>query len=261
MPPRFGDEGAANHMRMSIDHATPGIEIFVYGEPGGAFPARQDRRASEAVARLHGLDPARTFFARQSPEAIAAGAFHNDVVAVANERVLFAHEQAFADREALHAFIERSVFDAAIIEVPAVRVSLDEAVRCYLFNSQLVTLPDGEMALIVPAETRDSPAAWGWLRELAAGSGPVNRIEVVDVRESMRNGGGPACLRLRVAVGEAALATIDPRFLLDEAKWEGLHRLVEAHWPERIAAGDLGHASLWAELRAANTAIQAHLAL
>jgi succinylarginine dihydrolase len=87
VPPPFGDEGAANHMRLARSHGDPGVEVFVYGESGGPFPARQHREASEAVARRHGLDPARTIFARQSAEAIAAGAFHNDVVAVANEHV------------------------------------------------------------------------------------------------------------------------------------------------------------------------------
>src|SRR3546814_2819155 len=100
VPAPFGDEGAANHMRMAGAHDRPGVEIFVYGEAGGPFPARQHEQASRAVARRHGLDPARTLFVRQSDAAIAAGAFHNDVVAVANERVLFAHEQAFADKAA-----------------------------------------------------------------------------------------------------------------------------------------------------------------
>ena len=91
VPPAFGDEGAANHMRLSGGHGETGAEVFVYGVSGGAFPARQHLEASKAIARLHRLDPERTLFAEQSEEAIAAGAFHNDVVAVANERVLFAH--------------------------------------------------------------------------------------------------------------------------------------------------------------------------
>jgi succinylarginine dihydrolase len=95
VPGVFGDEGAANHMRLAGRHSEAGVEIFVFGEQGGRYPARQNRRASEAVARLSGLDPERTMFVRQSREAIGAGAFHNDVVAVANENVLFVHELAF----------------------------------------------------------------------------------------------------------------------------------------------------------------------
>ena len=143
VPPAYGDEGAANHMRLCASHDAAGVEIFVYGVGGGGFPARQHFEASKAVARLNRLDPARTLFAQQSEAAIAAGAFHNDVVAVANERVLFAHEQAFADKEALYADLRRLLPEVEIVEVPAADVSLAEAIRSYLFNAQLVTLPDG----------------------------------------------------------------------------------------------------------------------
>lgn len=242
VPAAFGDEGAANHMRLCAGHDAPGVEIFVYGEEGGRFPARQHRRASEAVARRHGLSPGRTLFVQQSQAAIDAGAFHNDVVAVANGPVLFAHEQAFADPAQLKADLARMMPDAIVIEVPAAAVSLAEAIKTYLFNSQLVTLPDGGMALILPKESGESAAVKGWLDALVTGNGPIRAAHFVDVRESMRNGGGPACLRLRVV---ADPATVDPRFLLDAAKIERLSAIVDAHWPERIGAGDLGHADLW----------------
>ncbi len=256
VPAWFGDEGAANHMRMATMHGEPGIELFVYGErESGAFPARQNRRASEAVARLHGLAPERTYFARQSAAAIEAGAFHNDVVAVANEHVLFAHEQAFEDKAKLYAFITDTFPSAIIVEVPANRVSLEQAIRSYLFNSQLVSLPEGGMALVVPAETQESAPVKQWLDEFIAGNNLVHRLEVLDVRESMRNGGGPACLRLRVVVDEEALAAIDQRFILNEARWEALHRVVEHHWPERIAPDDLGLPETWRTCREARAAL------
>jgi succinylarginine dihydrolase len=261
LPARLGDEGAANVMRLARRHGDPGLEIFVYGEPGGPYPARQDRRAFEAVARLHGLDPARCFFAQQSHAAIQAGAFHNDVVAVANETVLFAHEQAFDDKAALYDWIGADLPEAVIVEVPADRVTLDEAIRSYLFNSQLVSLPGGGMALVLPIEARETEAVWSWLQELVAGNGPIRALHVHDVRESMRNGGGPACLRLRVAVDEAWLPAIDQRFLLDERRWDALHRLVEAHWPERIAPADIGDPAMWQTAWAARRALLAHLQL
>jgi len=248
----FGDEGAANHMRLAERHGAPGVEIFVYGERGGPFPARQRREASEAIARAHRLDPARTIFARQSAEAIAAGAFHNDVVAVANERVLFAHERAFEDRAGLYAEIAAKAPWAEVIEVPAARVSLTDAVQSYLFNAQLVTLPDDAMALILPGEARENGAVWSWLNDTVAGNGPIRRLEVVDVRQSMRNGGGPACLRLRVVCDPA---TVDPRFLVDEAKLDRITRVVEAHWPEEIAIADLGNPALIARIRGARAAL------
>jgi len=260
LPASLGDEGAANHMRLCEYHGAPGVEVFVYGErqPGG-FPARQSRAASEAVARRHGLDPARTIFARQSDAAIQAGAFHNDVVAVANERVLFAHEQAFEDKAAMYKALLAALPVAEIIEVPATRMSLADAVTSYLFNSQLVTLPRGGMALLLPGEARANPRVWSWLQELIAGNGPIRALHVMDVRESMRNGGGPACLRLRVVVDEAGLAAIDSHFLLDQAKWEVLHCEVEARWPETIAPGDLGEPELWRAAWAARGNINAQL--
>ena len=238
VPPTFGDEGAANHMRLAETHGAPGVEIFVYGRGGGAFPARQHEQASRAVARLHGLDPARTLFIQQSQVAIDAGAFHNDVVAVANERVLFTHEQAFAEREEAHDAIRGAFPAVEIVEVPAAAVPLEEAIRTYLFNAQLLSLPDGGMALVVPTECRESSTVWAWVQQMLAGNGPIRRVFPVDVRESMANGGGPACLRLRVV---ADPARVDPRFLLDESKAETIERVIAEHWPEAIQPAEIGN--------------------
>jgi succinylarginine dihydrolase len=266
VPATFGDEGAANHMRLCAGHETAGVEVFVHGVRGGAFPARQHVEASRAVARLNRLDPARTLFVQQSEEAIAAGAFHNDVVAVANEHVLFAHEQAFADKAAFYADLKRLLPEMEIVEVPASVVSLADAIRSYLFNAQLVTLPgDGPstslgraMALILPEEARETPAVWAWLEAMAAGNGPIRQLDLVDVRQSMANGGGPACLRLRVV---ADPANVDPRFLVDEAKLDRIGACIEARWPERIAPADLADPALWARIEAARRALLALLGL
>lgn len=252
VPPTFGDEGAANFMRLTPSHGEHGVELFVYGASGGPFPARQHIEASKAVARHHKLDPERTLFVEQAERAIAAGAFHNDVVAVANENVLFCHEQAFADRERLFADIERLCPEAVIVEVPADRVSLDEAIKTYLFNAQLVTLPEGGMGLILPTESRDSEAVWGWLEEMVEGNGPIRELIPVDVRQSMANGGGPACLRLRVL---ADPETIDPRFLVDEAKLDRMAETIAAHWPETIDATKLADPELWSQIETARRSL------
>jgi len=258
VPPCFGDEGAANHMRMSAGHEAPGLEIFVYGRSGGTFPARQHEQASRAVARLHGLDPARTLFVEQNPEAIAAGAFHNDVVAVANERVLFAHEQAFAEPEATYAAIRKRLPEAELVIVPAAAVSLKDAIRSYLFNAQLLTLPSGEMALVIPSEAWEHTRVRAWLEGMLASNGPIRRVLPVDVRQSMANGGGPACLRLRVV---ADPATVDPRFLLDPAKAKRIEAVIARTWPEAIAPADLGSAELAEQVVSARQALLAELNL
>ena len=252
VPPAFGDEGAANHMRLTPSHAESGIELFVYGVSGGAFPARQHIEASKAIARLHGLHPERTVFVQQSEEAIAAGAFHNDVVAVANERVLFTHEQAFADRNSVIADCERLVAGFELVEVAAGDVPLEDAISSYLFNAQLVTPPDGEMTLIVPTEARETPSVWSWIERHLGGNGPIRRVEVVDVRQSMANGGGPACLRLRVV---ADPATVDPRFLVDDAKLDAVSEAIRTTWPIEIDTADLQTPSLIRDCQAARLAL------
>lgn len=241
VPPCFGDEGAANHMRMGVRHDAPGLEIFVYGTSGGAFPARQHLEASRAIARLHRLDPDRTLFVEQNPAAIAAGAFHNDVVAVANERVLFTHELAFADPAGTYAAIRARLPEAEIVVVPAAEVSLADAIQSYLFNAQLLTLPSGEMALVVPTEAADHPRVGPYLERMIAGNGPIRAVLPVDVRQSMANGGGPACLRLRVVCDPQ---TVDPRFLLNEEKANRIEEIVRREWPESIAPEQVGSALL-----------------
>ncbi|HEX8379665.1 MAG TPA: N-succinylarginine dihydrolase [Allosphingosinicella sp.] len=258
VPGTFGDEGAANHMRLCAAHEAPGVEVFVYGIRGGAFPVRQHDEASRAVARLHGLDPDRALFVAQSEEAIAAGAFHNDVVAVANGHVLFAHEQAFEDRPSFYAELRRLLPEVEIVEVPAGAVSLEDAIRSYLFNAQLVTLPSGAMALILPEEARETPSVWAWLQSMIAGNGPIRELFVVDVRQSMANGGGPACLRLRVVADPAA---VDPRFMADEPKLDRLEAVIDAEWPERIEPEDLLDPALWARMESARAALLAVLGL
>jgi succinylarginine dihydrolase len=239
-------------MRLCEAHAEAGVEVFVYGRSGGRFPARQHEQASRAIARLHGLDPDRIVFIEQNPAAIAAGAFHNDVVAVANERVLFTHAEAFADQEGAYEAIRFAFPGLEVVEVPSSAVSLEEAIRTYLFNAQLVTLPDRSMALIVPSECSDSREVSAWLDAMLAGNGPIRQVFPVDVRQSMANGGGPACLRLRVV---ADPATVDPRFLLDERKADLLETVISARWPEQIDPANVGSEAL------AATVTQARLAL
>jgi succinylarginine dihydrolase len=252
VPPAFGDEGAANHMRLTSRHDQPGVEVFVYGVSGGPFPARQHIEAFRAIARRHRLEPERTLFVQQSEEAIAAGAFHNDVVAVANERVLFAHELAFAEKDRFLSELGARFPDLDYVEVPAAEVSLADAIKSYLFNAQLVTPPDGRTTLIVPEEARETPAVWSWLQRHLAGNGAIRDVRVVDVRQSMANGGGPACLRLRVVCDPA---TVDARFLVDEAKLDRLSEVIARTWPEQIAVEELGRPALIRDIEAAREAL------
>lgn len=252
VPAPFGDEGAANHMRLCSGHDGAGVEIFVYGKTGGPFPARQHIEAGKAIARRHGLAPDRALFIQQSETAIAAGAFHNDVVAVANETVLFTHEQAFEDRTGAYSAIRAAFPAVQIVEVPASAVSLADAIKSYLFNAQLVSLPEGGHALVLPSESQEVSVVRQWLEAMVAGNGPIRRLVPVNVRQSMANGGGPACLRLRVV---ADPATVDPRFIATPQKLELVEQVIANHWPERIAPPDLAEPGFADTLRSARVAL------
>jgi succinylarginine dihydrolase len=257
--PQFGDEGAANHTRFAVDIGTPGVEWFVYGRrgfgPGVAparYPARQTGEASEAIARRHGLDPARVVFTQQAPEAIDAGVFHNDVIAVGEGTFLFCHERAVADRAATLDALARAIgprFCAQVVrddEVP-----LEEAVTTYLFNSQLLPRDDGRFLLVAAEECREHAATAALLDRLVRSGSPIAEVLTFDLRQSMRNGGGPACLRLRVSLTPQELRALAGSVLLDAALDRALEAWIVRHYRDRLAPSDLPDPSLLDESRRA----------
>lgn len=257
----FGDEGAANHGRLCEDHGDAGVQLFVYGEDGEKFPARQKKLASEAIARSHLLDPAKTVFVQQSAAALDAGAFHNDVVGVANGSVLFLHAESFADPRAAYAAIREAAPFVEIVEAPADKVSLHDCIKSYLFNSQLLTLPGGEMALLLPVEAEENANVKAFVDETASRNNPINRVIYKNVRESMRNGGGPACLRLRVVLSDDEAKAANAHFLLDDDKVTKLEAWVKDHYRDRITPDELRDPSLMEESFAAMQALTDLLAM
>lgn len=258
--PQFGDEGAANHTRLCWGYGARGLEIFTYGrgsdaEPAPArYPARQTRAASEAIARLHGLKPGRAWFAQQNPAVIDAGVFHNDVIAVGNREVLLYHQHAYLHTAALREWVAAHLEGAEpiFVQVPATRVSVEEAVRSYLFNSQLVCAPDGSMRLIAAQECREIAAVSDYLDELVAdSSNPISQVHVFDLRQSMQNGGGPACLRLRVVLGPAERAAVNPQCWLSDHKYVELRGWIERHYRDRLTLADLADPALLDQSRRA----------
>lgn len=253
----LSDEGAANHMRMAADAGVPGVEIFVYGrkanEAKTGFPARQTFEASSAIARSHRLANERAVFACQAPEAIDAGAFHNDVVAVAHEQVLFHHEDAFADKAALYAEVRAKAkgFAPIFVEVPRARVGLDDAITSYLFNSQLIRVPGAaSLTLIAPTEVRENNRTAAYVAEMISqSSAAIGQVEYVEVRESMRNGGGPACLRLRIVMTPAERTAATQGFFLDDALAVKLETWIKKHYREELAPADLGDPALVGEIQ------------
>ncbi|MBR9980186.1 MAG: N-succinylarginine dihydrolase, partial [Desulfatitalea sp.] len=248
----FADEGAANYARFSAGHGLPGVEMLVYGRnaEGGVlpkrYPARQTRAACDAIVRHHRLNPEKTLLVPQNPEAVDQGVFHNDVISVANEMAFFYHEDAFVDTPAVVGHLEQMLGRALrSMCVTRAQVSLAEAVDTYLFNSQLVTLPQGGMALIAPMECRRSKVVSTFLEELvAAGDNPVTAVHYCDLRESMQNGGGPACLRLRVVLTQKELAAIHPHVLVDDTLYARLVAWVDTWYRDVLHPRDLADPAL-----------------
>ena len=260
---QFGDEGAANHTRFCKSYGAPGVEFFVFGRSAfdsrlpapQRYPARQTLEASQAVARLHGLSAAGVVYAQQTPAVIDQGVFHNDVIAVGNGEVLFYHQDAFLNTEAMLGELQNKLarrggnFQAVC--VPREAVTVDDAVRSYLFNSQLLTRADGNMLLIVPEECRSNERVWAYLQQLASSDGPIREVKVFDLKQSMQNGGGPACLRLRVALTERELAAVNPGVIMTPALYQNLTGWVGKHYRDRLSDNDLGDPQLLIECRTA----------
>jgi len=256
----FADEGAANHTRLCASHGEPGVHLFVYGRKAGEaqrgkFPARQTLEACQAIARRHGLDPKRTVYARQSQAAIDAGAFHNDVVCVGSLDTLFFHEHAFDDTDSTLEAIRRAgdgLFELKPVMVPDADVPLADAIKSYLFNSQLLDWPgEDRLVLLAPTETQETATTRAFCEEMGAGNGPIGRVEYVDVRQSMRNGGGPACLRLRVVMTAEERMAMQQGVLLDEDRIDALQEVVRETYRDRLAPADLADPAFADECRRA----------
>lgn len=253
----LGDEGAANHNRLGGEYGDPGVQMFVYGrEEGGSaapgrYPARQTLEASQAIARLNQVNPRQVVFAQQNPAVIDQGVFHNDVIAVSNRQVLFCHELAFVQQQRLLANLRARVPGFMALEVPDAEVSVADAVETYLFNSQLLSREDGSMMLVLPQESREHPGVWRYLNSLLAQDNPISELNVFDLRESMSNGGGPACLRLRVVLTEAEQRAVNPAVMMNDALFHALDAWVDRYYRDRLQQSDLADPLLLRESREA----------
>lgn len=257
------DEGAANHTRLTGSGEAKGLHLFIYGREHHKtlvtprkYPARQTLQASRAVARLHGLAEDGAMFVQQHPDAIDAGVFHNDVIAVGNEDVLLYHAQAFADTQSVEHELRARVPGLHLLRAEVSELAMEEAVSTYLFNSQLIRLPDGGMALVAPQECEEHPRAAALIRRWVEDeANPLSQAYFVDVKQSMKNGGGPACLRLRVALTEGEWRAVHPGAVYSPAMRAKLETWIKAHYRDRLHPSDLADPQLADEALAAQEAL------
>ncbi len=267
--PAFSDEGAANHTRLCDTHGSAGIALFVYGRSEFGphnptpthYPARHTLEASQAVARQHGLNETRTVYFQQNPDVIDQGIFHNDVIAVGNCNVLFYHQQAFLNETASLASLQSAMENNGIplhaIRVGTNEISIEDAVSSYLFNSQLLSKPNGKMALVIPQECQENKTIAAYLQKLlhsgSEGSSrmPIDELLCFDLRQSMRNGGGPACLRLRTVLTRAQERAMHQGVIMDDHLYKKCVAWVEKHYRDRLSPADLADPALAIEVQTA----------
>lgn len=261
---QMADEGAANHMRAAGNgHGNHGLQIFVYGADGAVgvspnkFPARQQRAAYEAIARTHQLDAAQTMFVQQNPAVIDQGVFHNDVIAMNTTRLMIAHEHAFLDAQNFITELKRKTegSDFNYISISESELPVADAVQSYFFNSQVLQLAEGEIVILAPSEARENKNAFTVLQKLEADH-TISKVHYLDVRESMRNGGGPACLRLRVVLTEAEAAAIKQEVVFTSEKEAQLNGWITKHYRDRLSLDDLRDPNFVRELNEAYEALE-----
>jgi succinylarginine dihydrolase len=254
--PLFSDEGAANHTRLVT--SLRALHLFGWGHAADAtrkperFPARQARGASEAIVRLHGIDESQALLWQQDPGGIDAGAFHSDVLCVGANNFFMLHERAFVETPALlETLRSRLGSELSIALASEQELPLSDAVGCYPFNSELLPLADGGLVLLGPNESRLNPRAHAFLQRVVAEHECVKRLVYVDVNASMRNGGGPACLRLRVPLTREEQRHVKARLFFDAALGASLESWVERHYRDRLSLDDLADPALLVETRTA----------
>lgn len=259
-PVQYEDEGAANHSRFCLNYGDPGLQLFVYGKSTfddherkpKKYPARQTLEASEAVVRLHQLSKRSAIVAKQNPAAIDAGVFHNDVISVGNQNVFLYHEHAFSDTYEVIEYLKNN-FQGPLyfLEVLNNELSLEESVSSYLFNSQIVTLDNGTMAIIAPTECLEIKKAEKVINRIIEADNPIQKVYYVNCRESMKNGGGPACLRLRVVLTEEEEKACNHSFFLTEELYQKLTEWVKKHYRDNMTENDLKDPAILQESRRA----------
>jgi succinylarginine dihydrolase len=268
------DEGAANHMRLCDAEGTSAVHIFVYGQADLAVAAtqtmaRQTLAASQAVARLHGLDPSRTFYLQQHPHAIEAGVFHNDVIATSHANMLLYHEFAFWKAEDELARIGQAYqhFCGRPLQRICIRqqeLTLTDAVSSYFFNSQILTPrgassgPSPGHTLVCAQQCQRMPQVRAMIERLVADERHlITQVRYVNLDESMAGGGGPACLRLRVQLPSELIDQFAPtaRWTSDrDSQWRAV---IEQYYPEQLEWERLGDPHLIQQYAAAYAAFAA----
>ncbi len=248
------DEGAANHMRLFQGDADAGLNIFVYGKSDNksVYQARQSRLASEKIINNHKISRGHSCLIQQNPMAIDGGVFHNDVIATSHKNVLLYHSDAWLDSAKIIGcvtkyFENKNNVKAYMIEVKRSDMNIDQAVQSYLFNSQIVSVNHEQMILIADKRCEKMESVKKIIDNIIASENPISKVHYVNVEQSMKNGGGPACLRLRVLLNRDEMNAISGNVLLTDKLYLELASWVRKYYRDDLSEHDLSDPLLYKE--------------
>ena len=246
---RFRDEGAANHMQFSTDGHSKSLHLFVYNRSKSGdedkylpFPLRQSYEASRSLAKAMNIPETQTLICRQLATSVQKGVFHHDVVGMSHQDVLIIHELALEDQDhtlQLLQTMSQNILKKklTIIQVSSEQLSLKEALDTYFFNSQFIKDQDGNVHLICAQQCNNHPKVSLLVDDLIAQK-VIEKVHYISLSESMMNGGGPACLRLRLPLTSKEFSNIPNCFKFSDEKYQEMVHFVHQFYPNQVRLAD-----------------------
>ena len=228
----INDEGSANSIRLWHKKNQCGVNIFVYGKPNARYPIRQSKSSCEKIINI--TKPRHYILLEQTKEAIDAGVFHNDVIAFGFKNTIICHEKAFSNQKQELKKLKKIFTNSLnaplnIVEIANNSLSLNAAVKTYLFNSQVIEI-NNKFELICPIEVKENPNSYK-ITEKWVTNGLFNKVHFVNIKSSLKNGGGPACLRLCLYLNDNEVKKIPTKFKLDKTKYKKISKIILEHYP------------------------------
>jgi succinylarginine dihydrolase len=115
-----------------------------------------------------------------------------------------------------------------------------------------VTRTDGRFVLVAPSESEENPKVRSVIDSLVhSADAVIADVLFLNLRESMQNGGGPACLRTRVVLNQEEQDAIPPQLFFSEELFDELTSWVKHYYRDSLSLSDFRDPELLTEIQAA----------
>ena len=244
-PNYFRDEGAANHIRFAPSLESKGLHLMVYSceseqiekDVTDSFPGRQTKEASKFIIQQQGVSDSQVVFAKQNSDSVQQGIFHNDVISSGHLDLFITHELAFEDTNLVINDLQSKYYalhkeNLNVVVIKESMLSIKECVLTYFFNMQIISPNSNDMELILPMECLGNQRIQTVLTYIQEKEERIKDIHYVQLNESMKNGGGPACLRLRLQLTMPQWTVIPSKFKFNDKLYKDLIEIIQTNYPE-----------------------------